>query len=394
MTTTSTKVSVPLGRRDKEYYRLDVSNNLPPGTDIVEELERRPRLPRSPALPRRSLPELPPRSERRGKWISKYLDMLDPETEYDQIVRVCNFYSGSDFNTALGYACVFVWLTSTPAGANAIHGGKVIRRGHQRYYETQYFNLQWVYWGSGAKQTREYAEKINKIHAGVWKRAPGTFHFAWEAQAAIILLSWYENYIRTVVGAKKQIHPQLKKAWPEWGERLTSRLVPESGSVVPNFGINYPRNWGEIDAFANWFTNFDFDQQRTEEDTIKGHETAEAFIHQFSELWLPRPLHFLGRNIILTFLPPAIRQKQRLEDPNPILQWLVKAFFRTAINRSDSRPDPVDAPLEAFFDDLKSWDLSKIDKVEAARRDRESRWIKVSACAFVVLCALYRIVLL
>ena len=107
-----------------------------------------------------------------------------------------------------------------------------------------------------------------------------------------------------------------------------------------------------------------------------------------------RPLHFLGRNIVLTFLPPAIRQKQRLEDPNPILQWLVKAFFRTAINRSDSRPDPVDAPLEAFFDDLKSWDLSKIDKLETARRDRESWWIKLSACAFVVLCALYRIVLL
>lgn len=55
-----------------------------------------------------------------------------------------------------------------------------------------------------------------------------------------------------------------------------------------SFGNNYPRNWNELDRFADWYIAADFEDQRTEEDIIKGHETAEAFIHQWNELWFPR----------------------------------------------------------------------------------------------------------
>jgi hypothetical protein len=179
-------------------------------------------------------------------------------------------------------------LTSTPAGANAIHGGKVIDRGHQRYYETQEMNLHWVHWGSGSPETKDYIEKINKVHAGVWSKVPGAFSFAWEAQAAIILLSWYESYIRRTVGAKNDIPLQQKKAWPEWGERVTAHFRSEPTNGSSSFGNNYPRNWNELDRFANWFIDADFEDQRTEEDITKGHETAEAFINQWNELWFPR----------------------------------------------------------------------------------------------------------
>jgi hypothetical protein len=54
---------------------------------------------------------------------------------------VYNFHRDSEFKIALRYTCVFVWLTATPGGAAAIHGGKVIRRGHQRFYETQLMNF-------------------------------------------------------------------------------------------------------------------------------------------------------------------------------------------------------------------------------------------------------------
>lgn len=213
---------------------------------------------------------------------------LDPRTEYDQIIRIHTFYRNTDFATALGYTAVFVWLTSTPAGAAAVHGGKVITRGHQRYYETQLFNLHWVKNGSSSDETKAHVETINKTHAAVWKRVPGAFSFAWEAQAAIILLSWYESFIRRTVGAKHPVDQVVKDAWPEWGERLTGhfRSEPSNGSIP--FGINYPRSWQEIEDFVAWFQEFDWDEQRTEEDRIKGLETSEAFIHQFCELWFPR----------------------------------------------------------------------------------------------------------
>lgn len=311
--------------------------------------------------------------------------------------------------TALGYACVFVWLTTTPAGSAAIHGGKVIRRGHQRFYETQLFNFHWVYHGSGSEKTKEYVEKINQMHAIVWKRTPGAFTQAWDAQSAIILLSSYESLLRKMFGTKNDIHPQLKKAWPEWGERLTAWFKAEPVDGVPQtFGINYPRNWDEIVQFGQWLIDFDMDKQRSEEDRIKGHETAEAFIHQFSDLWFPRLvkaivlafysssfffsifclfkkkrslqkyrcLQFLGRAVVLTCLPKKIRVKQQLGDPNPILEFCIRHAFRLGMNYGDSLPDPVMAEFEDFYHELEQQDMSQIDAINAASRDAQDLFIK------------------
>lgn len=143
-------------------------------------------------------------------------------------------------------------------------------------------------YGSSAEETKAYIDQINKIHAGVWRRVPGAFSFAWDAQSAIILLSWYESYIRREVGAKQSVPSVVKRAWPEWGERVAGHFRSEPLSGSTSFGINYPRTWDEIEEFAEWLQGFSWDEQRTEEDRIKGHETAESFIHQSSELWFPR----------------------------------------------------------------------------------------------------------
>lgn len=290
MAPTEKDSSVPLKQRSSDYYELHFTeaSGLPPGTDTIDQVKNNPRQPRPPPDAIRTLPPLPPKSERKGRWIDSYLDKLDPTTEYDQIIRVCTFFRGSDFATAIGYAAVFVWLTATPGGANAIHGGKVTTRGHQRYYETQLFNLRWVFHGAGSPETKKYCEQINKVHTGIWNRVPGAFSFPWEAQNAIILLSYYETLMRRIVGADNEIHPKLKEAWPAWGERLTAHLKsePQAGSV--SFGCNYPRNWNELENFVEWFQEFDYSDQCTEEDRIKGYETAESFIDQFSELWFPR----------------------------------------------------------------------------------------------------------
>lgn len=101
-------------------------------------------------------------------------------------------------------------------------------------------------------------------------------------------MSWYESYIRRTVGTKNVIPSQLKKAWPEWGERVTAHFKSEPMNGSTSFGNNYPRYWNELDHFANRFIDADFEDQRTEEDIVKGHETAEAFIHQWNELWFAR----------------------------------------------------------------------------------------------------------
>lgn len=71
------KSLTPLKQRDKEYYELNFSKaGLPPGTDSLDQLDKNPRLPRPPATQKRPCPPLPPTSERKGKWLEKYLDTV------------------------------------------------------------------------------------------------------------------------------------------------------------------------------------------------------------------------------------------------------------------------------------------------------------------------------
>lgn len=85
--------------------------------------------------------------------------------------------------------------------------------------------------------------------------------------------------------------------------------------------------------------------------------------------------------MVLTFLPPAIRRKQGLEDPNSILEWLIRSAMRIMINAGDAQPDAVEAPIESFYHDLQRWNLSTIDRVETTRRDKQSFYMSaMGAC--------------
>ncbi|KAJ0323193.1 hypothetical protein COL5a_008413 [Colletotrichum fioriniae] len=121
----------------------------------------------------------------------------------------------------MGYTSTLILLTQTPAGASAVHStGKLFRRGHQRFYETQDRLLDWMWYGSASPQAVEGIERVNKIHAGVWKNAPGTFSHPWEGQMSLIGSAYFETYLRDLVGARvRDIHPKLAAAWPAWAER-------------------------------------------------------------------------------------------------------------------------------------------------------------------------------
>ncbi|KAF4420056.1 hypothetical protein CFRS1_v014891 [Colletotrichum fructicola] len=213
--------------RDKLYYKLDITDNLPPGTDSIEQFEVSPRQPRPPPRPKRPVPEWPPEAERKGKWIWRYLDKLDPDTEYDQIIKTAIFFMANSFAFSAGYASTFIHLVQTPAGAAAVHHtAKAYRRGHQRFFETQDYFLDWMWYGSGSDVSRKRLESVNRIHASVWKNVPGAYSHPWEGEMAIIGAAYFETYLRKLVGARRtEPHPNVQRAWPEWGERWFGRQV-------------------------------------------------------------------------------------------------------------------------------------------------------------------------
>lgn len=288
-----------------------------------------------------------------------------------------------------------------PSGATAIHGRKVVKCGHRRFYETELQIVNWAYYGSNSPETSRSIDSVNKLHAGIWKEHPGSFSTLWEGQMSTIAPSYLETWMRSLVGArKKDIHPKVQASWPKWSEGVLSHFHTETANGKRSYGINHPRSWDEIKDFFFWFNSIPFDKQATPEQRRKGHETAEHFIQQFSELWFPRlvdhmlccisvqysvgshvanfhrGLSWLGRQIILTFLPQHCRQQQMLGEPNLIASFGIKLFFKAMFDIGDLLPDPVDPPLIAFRQSLMDVDLLAVDTQVKAKRSKEDTIIK------------------
>ncbi|EXF85874.1 hypothetical protein CFIO01_11965 [Colletotrichum fioriniae PJ7] len=367
-----------LRNRERSFYKLDLNDNLPPGTDSISQFEAHPRQPRPPAEPKRPVPEWPPEAERKGKWISAYLDQLDPETEYDRIIQTSTFFTGSSFAIAMGYTSTLILLTQTPAGASAVHStGKLFRRGHQRFYETQDRLLDWMWYGSASPQAFEGIERVNKIHAGVWKNAPGTFSHPWEGQMSLIGSAYFETYLRDLVGARvRDIHPKLAAAWPAWAERACAhfRSEPEDGSR--SFGVNFPRDWKELEAFHKWYRELPFDKYTSEEERLKGAVISKGVVDQFAELWFPRYLQWFGRQLFLTIVPPKVREQQRTGHPNPLVARLVKLFLKIQLDLADIMPDPARPILRDEYHTIKSWEWYKIDAQVVEKRRKQALLIR------------------
>ncbi|TDZ32658.1 hypothetical protein C8035_v010995 [Colletotrichum spinosum] len=376
-----------LSERGKEYYALDLASNLPPGTDSPDQLNTNRRQPRPPAEPKRPLPEWPPEAERKGKWISAYLDKLDPETEYDQIIKTATFFTGNSFAIALGYTSTLLHLAQTPAGAAATHhGGKIFRRGHQRFYETQDFILDCMWHGSSSAAARSRAGTVNRIHARIWRDVPGAYSSPFEGEMSLIGSAFFETMLRKLVGARRaDPHPVLAAAWPAWAERVLAHFRTEPADGGGSFAVNFPRDFDELERFYRWFQNLPMDRFTNDEDRRKGHELAEAFTRQFCELWFPRQLHWLGRLVLLTIVPRQVREQQQLGHPNRFGAALVRLFFKIQIDLADALPDPV---RPSFYDDYmacKGWGWSKIDANVVRVQKRSAQKLNVLLVVLLVI---------
>lgn len=265
------------------------------------------------------------------------------------------FYRLDPFQVALGYNSMFTQLVQTPAGADAVYLGKSLNKVHQRYYETVYYFLKWAKAGANAPETIRGIQQVNQMHKAAWARAPGSGHFAWEAQMAIIVLSYFEDFVRKTVGASCDTVPsQVREAWPLWSAQLTQHFATEEGAVLPNFGVNYPRTWAEVEAFYWWWEDYPFEESATDEQKQRAHEVTQTFQRQFCELFFPAGLEWLGGQVFKTFVPPKCRDRTRLGHPNPIMSRIIKFGVWAQITVLDLLPDPKVAPMDALYQDMQS----------------------------------------
>ncbi|PVH97223.1 hypothetical protein DM02DRAFT_685681 [Periconia macrospinosa] len=309
--------------------------------------------------------------------------------EYDQIIRTATFFAPSTFIAAVAYATVFCILTQPANSAAAIHfGGRVVRRGHQRFYKTQLRQLDWVYYGSGSQETAKDIEKVNRMHANIWKQLPGTFSDLYEAHMSVISMGYFEQWMRKLVGSQNEMHHKVKVAWPQWGERVCDHFHTEPSDGRRSMALNFSRTFEEIKTFGLRFDTIACEEESTPELLQKGHETAEAFNSQFCELCC---LQWLGRDVILTFTPPGSRRRQNLGEPHRPVSAVIKSLLKLFFDLSDELlPDPAKPNLPYVRERLLATNLNKTVKtIKMYRTKQDKSFIAVGLLALVLLPAIY-----
>ncbi|CAG9954410.1 unnamed protein product [Clonostachys rosea f. rosea IK726] len=186
--------------------------------------------------------------------------------------------------------------------------------------------LSWVFHGSTAPKTAKDISRINKIHSGVWKRKPGTFSSVWEGKMTVVCISYFDTWARRV--------------------------------------------------------DLPYEEQTTPEQKLIGAETAEYFIQGFCDFWFPSFLQFIGRDIILTFIPPQCRRRQRMGEPNWVRTRLIKLVIKLYYDVHDYLlSDPTEPSMAYFREQLALIDLSTADNHIRKKRGWQDGFFKLFVLA-------------
>src|SRR5699024_7973587 len=93
-------------------------------------------------------------------------------------------------------------------------------------------------------------------------------------------------------------------------------------------------------------------------------QVANLLMEQFNDKFLPKPLHGIGRSFILTFVPPAVKKRHSLPNPNKLVEFGTKKAFKFIFKAQDN-----------FAPDNK---VSTEDRLASQKFKEEAKAIRVS----------------
>lgn len=256
-------------------------------------------------------------TQRPRRWVDAEIARLDPETDYERIVHLIANYKLNDFVMNLNYATGFMANTVPPGGSEAIYGtGKAEQKPQTRYLDTVKFFWEWFFKGPSSPEVQASLKRLNRLHAHLYDKFPNSFRDNDEWLFTMANLACGADRMRDLVGAPRQ--PEyVQTAWHHFWRDIAAQMTGPDGNVH-----SFPETYEGLIALAEDY------EARQYEYTPTGRQVAELMIMQFNERFLPKPLHRIGRTLVLSFTSPAVRKRHDMEDPNPVGQWIFHRMFQ------------------------------------------------------------------
>lgn len=252
----------------------------------------------------------PATSPRPRRWMRRELHRLDPVRDAARIVELSynTRYPQQRFPYHLYYTLFFVRATAPPASSRAMDRdgeGLIYKKDNPRANNTTADIFAWMHHGPSSEVGAASLARVKRIHDSL---AP-----KWGMPNHVLLYTLIcdtlapDRFMNLIGGPRFDEHERAAQVafWREVGDHLGIEGVPET--------------WGEMECHAEEY-------ERSEHFVYspQGRRAAKRFIDEFCERWLPRPLHGLGRTLVLALVEDATLDAHGFRAPPRPITWLIR----------------------------------------------------------------------
>lgn len=259
------------------------------------------------------------------KWLAADIESLDPETRYDDILRLVAEHQLNDPIVNLTLLVTTAQTALPPAAAATLVGtGKMLHRGEQRFRDGSSYLMTWFTHGSRSPETRASVDKLNRYHLALAQTYPGAFDVNDDYVYTLCAVGDFLPRMREVLGVRPQ-SPTLDVAWHHFLRDLSGLFVGEHGPVT-----GFPDDLAAVRRYAAAY------EARPWPSTDAGKELVDGMIQQYCERFFPRPMHWFARTQVLLLMPPRVREVHRTGEPGRVAGAVVRLVMRWVIAVQES----------------------------------------------------------
>ncbi|MFI7405615.1 oxygenase MpaB family protein [Streptomyces sp. NPDC049541] len=281
--------------------------------------------------------------EKPRKWINAEIEALDPDVDHARIWQLGNAYRTSPMILNMAVCQGFLRLVGPGSGARTlVRGGKgkVVLHQQRRIEGTMHAVWTW-YLGEGAHDpsVRESVERVNRQHDAWAGKYPDAILDVRQYTYTMCILAAEPHRVMQRLGLPGFSANEQRAAYRHWSQIAgLFRIGSDQGVPLP----------ADFDGMLAFLADFERNDYST---APESNVVAEAMLQQFCDRWFPRPLHGLGRALVLSLATPDLLAVHGLKGPRPLVVRTLRRTLRTLITvQVRWAPDPVEvAPIRAAF---------------------------------------------
>jgi hypothetical protein len=257
------------------------------------------------------------------KWIQAELDRLDPDKDYDQMMKLNGLYRADEAFQDIIYSISMPNVAVTNHGALSLfksdESGKSIRYPEKRMDHTALHHLIWFEFGSDHEYTKASVDSLNRMHA-IWaKRAPEAFEPEEDYNYALAYeISMIDRLSKRVGG------PGVPEREKRAAYNFYTRIQSHFRHAITNEPIgNWPESFEACEEFAKEF------ESRKRVPHKYTELVDEHLVQAFGKRHFPPMLQGFGRDLIVSISDPNVMNSIGIRMPSKMKQAFCRRVFRT-----------------------------------------------------------------